>query len=116
MFGAVFRSGLKWVASMAASLYHFDWDPAKAQANASKHGVDFQRATEVFRDPLAVTIPDDEHSVAELRWITLRKDMRGQYVLVIHTFEETDEGTAHVRIISARFPTRAEIRDYERKT
>ena len=49
---------------MAAFLYEFEWDPVKAQANVNKHGVDFELAATVFRDPLAVTIPDDEHSEA----------------------------------------------------
>jgi uncharacterized protein len=75
--------------------------------------MDFERATEVFRDPLALTIPDDKHSVSELRWITLGKDRRGQYVLVVHTFEQSDENTAHIGIISARRPTRNEARVYE---
>jgi uncharacterized DUF497 family protein len=52
---------------MAAFLFEFEWDPAKAGTNFSKHGVDFERAAEVFRDPLALTIPDDEHSVTEVR-------------------------------------------------
>jgi uncharacterized DUF497 family protein len=50
--------------------------------------VDFERAAQVFRDPLALTIPDEEHSGNEARWITLGKDMAGRYVLVVHTFEE----------------------------
>jgi uncharacterized DUF497 family protein len=47
---------------MAGFLYEFDWDPVKAQINFGKHGVDFERAATVFLDPLAVTIPDEEHS------------------------------------------------------
>ena len=72
---------------MAAFLYEFEWDPAKASANFTKHGVDFERAAEVFRDPLALSIPDDVHSVTEARWITMGKETHGQYVLVVHTFE-----------------------------
>jgi uncharacterized DUF497 family protein len=56
---------------MAAFLYEFEWDPVKAQTNFNKHGIDFQRAATVFMDPLALTIPDDEHSEARpdgLRW------------------------------------------------
>jgi uncharacterized DUF497 family protein len=52
---------------MAASLYEFVWDPAKAQTNFSEHGLDFERAATVFLDPLAVTIPDEEHSETEVR-------------------------------------------------
>ncbi len=98
---------------MAAFLYEFDWDPVKAQTNLSKHGVDFERAATVFLDALAISIPDEEHSSTEARWITLGKDAEGRYVLVIHTFAWSAEGEGRVRLISARKPTRAEIRDYE---
>ena len=101
---------------MAAFLYEFEWDPGKATANVAKHGQDFERAATVFHDPLAVTIPDDAHSGAEVRWITLGKDAGSQYVLVIHTFERLADERARVRLISARRPTRAEIRDYEEQT
>lgn len=101
---------------MPAFLYEVEWDPAKAGTNLIKHGVDFERAATVFLDPLAVTIPDDEHSETEVRWITLGKDARGQYALVIHTFEWLPDERGRVRLISARRPTRAEIRDYEETT
>ena len=32
--------------------YVFEWDPAKAIANAGKHGVTFDEASTVFGDPL----------------------------------------------------------------
>jgi uncharacterized protein len=67
----------------------------------------------VFLDPLAVTIPDEEHSTTEARWITLGKDAHGHYVLVVHTFEWSTEDRGRVRLISARTPTKAEIHDYE---
>ena len=71
---------------MAAFLYEFEWDPAKAKANANliKHGLDFERAATVFQDPLAVTIPDEEHSETEVRWITLGKDSSGQPIRARH--------------------------------
>ena len=98
---------------MASFLFEFEWDPAKAGTNFTKHGVDFERAAEVFRDPLALTIPDDEHSITEVRWITMGKDTRGQCILVVHTFEQIDGEAARIRLISARRPTRSEVRDYE---
>ncbi|MFN0103608.1 MAG: BrnT family toxin [Bryobacteraceae bacterium] len=49
--------------------------------------MNFERAATVFLDPLAITIPDKEHSEAEARWITLGKDTGDRYALVIHTFE-----------------------------
>jgi uncharacterized DUF497 family protein len=101
---------------MAAFLYEFEWDPVKAQGNLDKHGLDFERAATVFLDPLAVTIPDEEHSEDEVRWITLGKDASGQYALAIHTFEWLADDRGRVRLISARRPTRTEIRDYEERT
>jgi hypothetical protein len=101
---------------MAAFLYEFEWDPVKARANRTKHGLDFERAATVFQDPLALTIPDEEHSEAEARWITLGKDASGQYALVIHTFDWLDDERGRVRLISARRPTKGEIGGYEEHT
>lgn len=98
---------------MAAFLFEFEWDPMKARTNFNKHGVSFERAADVFRDPLALTIPDDEHSAIEVRWITIGKDTQGQPVVVVHTFEQLDKNTGRVRIISARRPTKSEARYYE---
>jgi uncharacterized DUF497 family protein len=98
---------------MSPFVFQFEWDPAKAATNMAKHGIAFERATEIFDDPLALTIPDDEHSIAEVRWITMGKDGRGQTILVVHTFVQIDEAVARIRIISARRPTRSETREYE---
>lgn len=101
---------------MAAFRYEFEWDPIKAGTNVTKHGIDFERAATVFLDPFAVTISDEEHSESEARWITLGKDTGGQYALVVHTFEWLADERGRVRLISARRPTRAEIRAYEEQT
>ena len=69
----------------------------------------------VFHDPLALSIPDDVHSATETRWITIGKETHGQYVLVVHTFEELGDHAGRIRIISARRPARAEVRDYEER-
>lgn len=98
---------------MAAFLYEFEWDPAKAQTNFNKHGLDFERAATVFLDPLALTIPDEDHSEAEARWITLGRDATDQYVLVVHTFEALTDDRGRIRLISARPPTKAEVHYYE---
>jgi uncharacterized DUF497 family protein len=84
---------------MAAFLYEFEWDPVKAQANFSKHGLDFERAATVFEDPLALTIADGEHSEAEVRWITLGRDATDHYVVVIHTFESLADDRGRIRLI-----------------
>ena len=45
----------------------FTWDPAKAAGNLSKHGVSFEEASTVFRNPLAKVLPDPTHSEREQR-------------------------------------------------
>jgi uncharacterized DUF497 family protein len=41
------------------TVYEFQWDPAKAQSNARKHGVTFDQAAAVFLDTLALTVYDE---------------------------------------------------------
>ena len=41
---------------------HFEWDPNKAKANETKHGVSFEEARSVFYDEKAVEFFDDENS------------------------------------------------------
>ena len=67
----------------------------------------------MLRDPLALTVYDEEHSENEERWATLGLAENGQYLVVIHTFEQTSPTDATIRIISAREAERAEIKDYE---
>jgi hypothetical protein len=68
--------------------YHFEWDLNKAKQNLQKHRVSFERAAEVFLDPLAISIYDEEHSSDEDRWITVGKDHTNLILVVIHTFQE----------------------------
>jgi len=37
----------------------FEWDEAKAAENYAKHGVSFETAIKVFRDPFAIERLDD---------------------------------------------------------
>ena len=64
-----------------------DQEPRRRLTSTSTE-YSFERATHVFRDPLALSIPDEEHSETEVRWITLGRDASGRYVLVVHTFEQ----------------------------
>jgi uncharacterized DUF497 family protein len=47
--------------------FEFDWDPAKAASNWTKHRISFEDAMAVFRDPLAVSILDDANGAYEER-------------------------------------------------
>jgi uncharacterized DUF497 family protein len=93
--------------------FDFDWDANKARANLQKHEVSFRLATSVFRDLLALTIFDDEHSDDEERWVTLGRAQNGQVLVVVHTSAEASATELHIRIISARRADPAEVRDYE---
>ena len=95
--------------------FHFDWDTAKAAGNRRKHRVSFDLAATVFRDPLMITIPDTEHGQSEERWITLGQAENSKILLVVHTYLETGNNTAKVRIISARPATKHEQRQYEER-
>ncbi|PHV09890.1 BrnT family toxin [Chitinimonas sp. BJB300] len=91
----------------------FEWDPAKAASNLKKHGLDFETATLVFNDPLALTLFDEDHSSThDERWITLGQVEGRKLVVAVHTWRE-NEDTVHVRIISARLATRHEERQYQ---
>ena len=89
-------------------MLQFDWDPEKAAANATKHGVAFPEAATAFGDPLSITIPDPEHSVDETRFILVGLTYTGRLVVVAH-----GETGGRMRIISARPATNAERRFYE---
>ena len=54
--------------------YQFEWDPVKAGINYKKHGISFERAAGVFKDPMAISIFDKDHSRFEERWVTLGLD------------------------------------------
>lgn len=95
------------------TFFDFDWDANKARANLGKHGVSFRLAASVFRDPLALTIFDEEHSDDEERWITLGCAQNGRVLVVVHTSESISATELHIRIISARKADRQELRDYE---
>lgn len=90
--------------------YSFTWDAEKAASNFRKHGVSFEWALLVFRDVLAVTVPDERHAD---RWITIG-EVSGRLLVVVHIdVEDTaHEGEVTTRIISARRATRRESDDY----
>ena len=94
---------------------NFEWDPDKVSSNWRKHGISFERAATLFRDPEALSLYDRAHSKREDRWITLGLDSQGQLLVACHTWRELCGGTASCRIISARKATKTEARQYRRK-
>lgn len=98
---------------MSAASYEFDWDGAKAEENARKHGVRFEQAMSVFRDPLALTVYDQEHSTEDERWVTIGRVESGETLVVVHGFAQTGPDGARIRLISARRATSRERKQYE---
>lgn len=98
---------------MTTPALHIEWDPAKAASNLRKHGVSFADAAEVLRDPLALTIFDDDHSEQEERWVTLGQVKGQQLLVVVHTWRDEGDNSIHVRIISARHATAREAQQYQ---
>lgn len=97
----------------SAMQYHFEWDPIKAAVNIEKHGVSFEQATEVFKDPIALSIYDQENSGEEERWVTLGQVQQQHYLVVIHTYRDQQNEAVTIRLISARPATKHEITQYE---
>jgi uncharacterized DUF497 family protein len=92
---------------------HFEWYEAKAMSNEYKHSVRFTLAVSVFRDPGIRTMFDEDHSIAEERWIALGMAATGVLLVVVYTWTEVDQENVNVRIISARRATTAEQSAYE---
>ena len=92
--------------------FDFEWDEAKATANASKHGVSFDLARTVFNDPLLLTVADLEHSESEERWFSIGRAANGLILSIAYLWSEAEPATK-IRIISARKATQTEIRQYE---
>jgi hypothetical protein len=72
---------------------------SKEAQNVRKHKVSFRRAATTFRDPNQLSIYDEEHSESEERWVTTGLDSTGILRVVVHTFEQVDEGLCDTRII-----------------
>ncbi len=92
--------------------FRFEWDEAKNLSNQRKHGLSFEEAAAVFRDPLQVSIQDRIEN-GEERWQTFGLVHGVLLVMVGHTVHEGDQAETVVRIISARRADRKERRFYE---
>ena len=92
--------------------FNFEWDPQKAVSNRQKHGISFELAASVFKDPKAVSLFDEDHSGKEDRWITVGMAATGAILVVNHTFAGTGQDAVVVRLISSRKATKAEQKQY----
>ena len=88
----------------------FEWDKAKAEANFRRHGVSFDLAKAVFRDPFAIERLDDREEYGEKRFVIVGA-AEGKALLFV-AYTEREE---RIRIISARRATQNEQDDYFRQ-
>ncbi len=75
--------------------------------NIKKHGISFEEASEVFKDPLHIAVLDERFNYFEERWITAGKTLNNKVVVAANLYFD-DEGEEIIRIISARQATSSE--------
>ena len=86
----------------------FEWDPAKARVNESRHEVSFFEACEVFDDDHSSTVRDPDHSRDEDQYLIFGMSKGGKFLVVSYT-----ERGDRLRMISARQMTPRERKAYE---
>jgi uncharacterized DUF497 family protein len=88
----------------------FEWHETKAEANLIAHGVSFELAKTVFKDPFAIERLDDREPYGEDRYVIIGI-AEGNVVLYLAYTEREHR----IRIISARRATQYEQDDYFRQ-
>jgi uncharacterized DUF497 family protein len=73
---------------------HFEFDPAKSQANRAKHGIDFEQAQTLWRDADGLEVPSQFPGESRKLWIASREGKLWKAI-----FAERD---GNFRIISVR--------------
>ena len=84
----------------------FEWDDLKATDNYAKHGVTFEAACDVFKDPFAIERADDPADHDEDRYAIVGM-VEGRLLFVAYTMR----GDV-IRMISARGAEPHEQRQY----
>ncbi len=85
----------------------FERHDGKAEANLKTHGVSFELATTVFKDPFGVELVDDREDYGEERFVLIGMAEGDVLLFVAYT-----ERAQRIRIISARRVTQHEQDDY----
>jgi uncharacterized DUF497 family protein len=90
----------------------FEWNSAKAEANLCAHGVSFDLAKTVFKDPFAIERLDDREDYGEERFVIIGMAEGNILLFVAYTERKNNES---IRLISARRATQYEQDDYFQK-
>jgi uncharacterized DUF497 family protein len=85
----------------------YEWDAAKARANAAKHGVHFADSVIALQDELALTISDPD-AQGEDRFISMGLDAYGRLLVSVFAMRADV-----IRIISSRKASKRERARYE---
>lgn len=84
----------------------FEWDKNKNKSNSEKHGISFEKAKEVFKDPKRIETEDTRNDYGEERFITIGK-VKNVILTVVYTIRDTAK-----RLISARRSNKKERESY----
>jgi uncharacterized protein len=84
----------------------FQWDVGKNAANEAKHGISFEQAAQIFRNPI-MRRRDARRDYSETRFIALGT-YDGEVLCVVFTERDGD-----IRLISARKASRHERERYQ---
>ena len=84
----------------------FEWETVKAARNDADHGVTFEMASDVFKDPFAIEWLDDRENYGEERFVTIGM-VDNRLLFVAYTMRSET-----IRIISARGAEPHESRRY----
>ena len=87
----------------------YEWDDAKAAANATKHGVPFTAAYE-FEWDKALVIPDTRRDYGEPRWLAYAPIGKRLHAMIFTI------RAGRIRVISLRKANSRELARYERES
>ena len=86
----------------------FEWDENKRQKNLRNHGIDSERAKEIWQGPvLEAPSPQKHHS--EQRFLAIGQS-EGRFITVVFTWRGKNR-----RIISARIARKDERENYQKE-
>ena len=105
-----YRQLTRLLVSSSIIKLEFEWRDAKAEGNWQTHGVSFELASTVFKDPFAIEFLDDREDYGEERFVVI--GMAEGKVLLFVAYTEREE---RIRIISARRATKHEQDHYFRQ-
>ena len=83
----------------------FEWDEVKNRVNLEKHGIGFERASQIFDGPI-LRLEDNRRVYGEIRYKCIGRIDGGLFAVVF------TPRNGLVRIISARRARRDERREY----